>query len=317
MRNGSHINGRFLRPACRGAAISMKPLSEDLQTPKQSLAEFSDVTKRVLGYLPNVVSKKVETRDYIIISSVVAGTSKFARPINKELFVFNIDKFDEKYNQFLSVLEKINEKKPILDKEYNLIDAVVYTLQQSIGVGMDFLCNPNSARKHVGNRFEELIRLIVTQIGLKNDKIVFKIPYPSEAEEKLYSCETDIIVSPHGSIKSDTKSIDKDEIVVSLKTTSKDRMGKIFLDKLLMQRFAEHPVKVVGIFLNDVQRKDTEKISYTFVSGLFMVYTKFLTELEGVYFVDPPPITRKNPYNQHIAPFSKFLAKEIWKLLSP
>ena len=90
---------------------------------------------------------------------------------------------------------------------------------------------------------------------------LFKIPYPAEGEEKLYSCETDIIVSPHSFVKSDTKSIDRDEIVISLKTTSKDRMGKIFLDKLLMQKFAGHPVKVVGIFLNDVQRKDTEKIS--------------------------------------------------------
>jgi hypothetical protein len=295
----------------------MRPLSQDLQTAKQSLAEFSDVTKRVLGYLPNVVSEKVEARDYIIISSMVAGISKFARPINKALFIFDIENFDEKYNQFLSVLEKINGRKSITDKEGNLIDAVVYTIQQSIGVGMDFLCNPNSARKHVGNRFEELIRLVVTQLGVKNDKIVFKIPYPSEDEEKLYSCETDIIVSPHGSVNSNTKSIDKNEIIVSLKTTSKDRMGKIFLDKLLMQKFAGHSVKVVGIFLNDVQRKDAEKISYTFVSGLFMVYTKFLTKLEGVYFVDPPPITRKDPFNQHISPFSKFLAKDIWNLLAP
>jgi hypothetical protein len=295
----------------------MGSLPKDLQTSKQSLDEFSNTTKRVLSYLPNVVSKEVEARDYIIISSVVAGTSKFARPINKELFVFDIENFDEKYNKFLSVLEKIKSRNSITDEEYNLIDVVVYTIQQSIGVGMDFLCNPNSARKHVGNRFEELIRLIITQLGIKNDKVVFKIPYPSEDEEKLYSCETDIIVSPYGSIKSDTRSIDEYEIIVSLKTTSKDRMGKIFLDKLLMQKFAEHPVKVVGIFLNDVQRKDTEKISYTFVSGLFMVYTKFLTELEGVYFVDPPPITLKDPYNQHISPFSKFIAKDIWKLLSP
>jgi hypothetical protein len=295
----------------------MKPLQEDLQSAKQSLDEFSDVTKRVLGYLPNVVSKKVEIKNYTILSSVVAGTSKFARPINKELFVYDIEDFDAKYNEFLSVLEKIKQKKSISGEEYNLIDSIVYTIQQSIGAGMDFLCNQNSARKHVGNRFEELIRLIVTQLGLKNDKVVFKIPYPSEDEEKVYSCETDLIVSPHSSIKSDTKSIDKDEIVISLKTTSKDRMGKIFLDKLLMQKFAEHPVKVVGIFLNDVQRKGTEKTSYTFVSGLFMVYTKFLTELEGVYFVDPPSITKKAPYNQHISPFSKFLAEDIWKLLSP
>ena len=161
-------------------------------------------------------------------------------------------------------------------------------------------------------------------IGISNDKIVFKIPYPSEDGEKMYSCETDIIVSPYSSVKFDTKAIDKNEIVISLKTTSKDRMGKIFLDKLLMQKFAKHPVKVIGIFLNDVQRKETKKTAILLfmdylwiIYGLFMVYTQFLTKLEGVYFVDPPPITRKNPFNKHIAPFSKFIVVDIWKLLSP
>lgn len=295
----------------------MKPLAKDLQTPKKSLEEFSTVTKRVLGHLPDIVSERVTARDYIILSSVVAGTSKFARPINNNLFIFDSTVFDTEYKKFLSIIGKIKAKKAIPEKEYKTIDSVVYTIQQAMGVGMDFLCNPNSSRKHVGNRFEELIRLIVTELGIKNDNVVFKIPYPSEHGEKLYSCETDIILSPHDSVKSATKSIDKKEVVVSLKTTSKDRMGKIFLDKLLMQKFAGHSVKVIGIFLNDVQRKESKQISYTFVSGLFMVYTKFLTELEGVYFIDPPPITKKAPYNRHIFPFSKFVTEDIWKLLSP
>ncbi len=295
----------------------MKPLSKDLQTPKNSLDEFSDITKRVLGYLPDIVSEKVAARNYIILSSTVAGTLKYARPINNDLFIFNSKKFDDQYKEFLSIIDKIKNKKTATNAECNTIDSVVYTVQQSIGVGMDFLCNPNSSRKHVGNRFEELIRFVVTHLGVKNEKVVFKIPYPSENGEKLYSCETDIVLSPHNTVKSGTKSIDKKEIVVSLKTSSKDRMGKIFLDKLLMQKFAEHPVKVVGIFLNDVQRKETKQISYTFVSGLFMVYTKFLTQLEGVYFIDPPSITKGTPYNQHIFPFSKFITEDIWKLLSP
>jgi len=36
------------------------------------------------------------------------------------------------------------------------------------------------------------------------------------------------------------------------------RKVKFFPDKLLMEKFANHPVKVVGIFLNDVQRKGEE-----------------------------------------------------------
>jgi len=294
----------------------MKPLTEDLQTPKQNLDEFADVTKRVLDYLPNIVSERVETRDYTILSSVVAGTTKFARPVNNNLFISKFEEFEKNYKLFLTALRKIKNRKKINREDYSNIDSVVYTIQQSIGVGMDFLCNPNSARKHVGNRFEELIRNIVSQTGIINDKVVFKIPYPSKEGEKLYSCETDIILSPHEKVKSNIKTINEEEIVVSLKTTSKDRMGKIFLDKLLMQKFAEHPVKVVGIFLNDVQRKETEKISYTFVSGLFMVYTKFLIRLEGVYFVDPPPITKSVPYDELISSFSKFIADDVWKLLA-
>ena len=294
----------------------MKPLPEDLQTPKQNLEEFAEITKRVLGYLPNIVSEKVDAKNYTILSSDVAGTIKYARPVNNLLFIHKIEAFEEKYSLFLAILGKIKNREKIQNRDYFLIDTVVYTIQQSLGVGMDFLCNPNSARKHVGNRFEELVRHIISAIGVANERVIFKIPYPSKEGEKYYSCETDIILSPYEEVQSDAKTIHVNEIVVSLKTTSKDRMGKIFLDKLLMQKFAEHQVKVVGIFLNDVQRKGTAKTNYTFVSGLFMVYTKFLARLEGVYFVDPPPITKESPYNQHIAPFSKFIINDIWGLLS-
>jgi hypothetical protein len=92
-------------------------------------------------------------------------------------------------------------------------------------------------------------------------------------------------------------------------------MGKIFIDKLLMSRFVDHDVKVVGIFLNDVQRQKTDKISYTFVSGLYMVYTKFLTGVEGTYFIDLPPVAERKPYSDLIFPFSRFLIKDIWKFI--
>ena len=84
-----------------------------------------------------------------------------------------------------------------------------------------------------------------------------------------------------------------------------------------MQKFADHPVKVIGIFLNDVQRKGQKNTSYTFVSGLFMVYTQFLTKLEGVYYIDQPPKTKESPFNKHISSFSKFIVEDIWKILYP
>lgn len=93
-------------------------------------------------------------------------------------------------------------------------------------------------------------------------------------------------------------------------------MGKMFIDKMLLERFVNHDQKVIGIFLNDVQRKENNNISFTLVSGLFMVYSKFLTELEGVYYLDPPPNALKEPFNKYMKPFSELVTKDIWKLLS-
>jgi hypothetical protein len=141
---------------------------------------------------------------------------------------------------------------------------VLYTIQQSIGAGFDLLMDPNSDRKHVGNRFEELVKAVFTAIGVPNKKVVIEIPYATEDGDKNYTCENDLILSPYSTLPSDDareqvvlevdennvqspvqdeivltpdaemqaeKYINKQEIVVSVKTTSKDRMGKMFMDK--------------------------------------------------------------------------------------
>lgn len=202
------------------------------------------------------------------------------------------------------------------DSEKELIDSVLYTIQQSIGAGFDLLANPNSARKHVGNRFEELIKALFTEMGISNKKIILQIPYETDEGEKNYKAENDLILSPFKVVKSTSKNLDENEIVVSIKTTSKDRMGKMFIDKILLERFVKHDQKVIGIFLNDVQRKKSDNISFTLVSGLFMVYSNFLTELEGIYYLDPPPNVFKKPYSKHMSPFSQLVTKDIWELLS-
>ncbi len=94
-------------------------------------------------------------------------------------------------------------------------------------------------------------------------------------------------------------------------------MDKMFIDKILPERFVKHDQKVIGIFLNDVQRKESNKISCTLVSGLFMVYSNFLTELEGIYYLDPPPNVFKEPFNKYMKPFSELVTHDIWNLRSP
>lgn len=295
----------------------MISLNQDLQEKKNSLAEFENITVRVLEYLPNVLSEFKVKNGYKIHSSQIAGTTKYVRPINQRLFIYSPHDFKTKLNDFRIIIEKLKTRHDDwADWEKELIDSVLYTIQQSIGAGFDLLANPNSARKHVGNRFEELIKAIFTEIEISNKRTVLQIPYKTDEGEKTYKCENDLILSPYSKVKSTSKHLDEHEIVVSAKTTSKDRMGKMFIDKILLERFVNHNQKVIGIFLNDVQRKETNNISFTLVSGLFMVYSKFLTELEGIYYLDPPPNAYKEPFNKYMKPFSELVTKDIWNLLS-
>lgn len=296
----------------------MLSLIEDLQKPKCTIEEFTKVTLRVLEYLPIVLSNEQLKNGYMIHSSSIAGTLKYIRPINQRLFIYSPTDFKNKLKEFEKSFEKLKARNAQWDvSEKELLERVLYTIQQSIGVGFDLLANPNSARKLVGNRFEELIKAIFTEMGIANKKTVLQIPYQTDEGIKNYKCENDLILSPYKTAKSNGKYLDKNEIVVSAKTTSKDRMGKMFIDKILLERFVQHEQKVIGIFLNDVQRKESDNISFTVVSGLFMVYTAFLTKLDGIYYLDPPPNVFKEPFNKYMKPFSELITKDIWDLLTP
>ena len=298
----------------------MSSLSEDLQSPKNNIYEFRDLTLRVLNYLPDVLDEETEFNNYVICSSNIAGTRKSVRPFNKNLFIRNSNAFDEKYRDYEKIIERVIKKeRKFSPQEYLLIDSIVYTMQQAMGIGLDLMVQVNSARKHIGNRFEELIRALLTSVKITSQKITLNIPYKTEDGNKFYRCETDVVISPYKSVRSDSSTIDPNEIVISLKTTTKDRMPKIFIDKVLMEKFVGHKVKVVGISQNDIQRKEGNgeiKISYTFVSNLFMVYTKFLAQLEGYYYLDPPAKALTKPFNEHIFTFSKFLLADVWRLLN-
>ncbi|MEX0720490.1 MAG: hypothetical protein WD059_07465 [Balneolaceae bacterium] len=294
-------------------------LASDLRTPKNNLKEFHDTAFRALSYMPEVITNSNFRNNFVIHESTNAGSTKFLRPVNTALFIESPSLFKEKYATCISYFETIKEsrgERTFGSEALSDIDSVIYTIHQSIGCGMDLLINSNSARKHLGNRLEELMRCVFNAIGVTNKRIVLKIPYEHEGKTRTYKCENDLILSPYKKVKSSSTNIDEKEIVVSAKTSSKDRMGKIFIDKILLQEFVGHDLKVIGIFLNDVQRKKTDNISYTLVSGLFMVYTKFLTPLEGVYYLDSPPQAKKEPYDRYMHKFSDLVTKQVWEMLT-
>jgi hypothetical protein len=107
----------------------------------------------------------------------------------------------------------------------------------------------------------------------------------------------------------------------SVKTSSKDRIDKIFMDKFLYCKLTDTMLPHIAIFLNDVQRKKTRRenqygINATFLPGHFKGFTVKLNPLDGVYYCDIRPNMQTEPIlREHIQTIDYFFCTDLWTLI--
>jgi hypothetical protein len=111
------------------------------------------------------------------------------------------------------------------------------------------------------------------------------------------------------------------EVIASVKTTSKDRIDKVFLDKKMISTLIGRDIPVVGVFLHDVQRAKRSTsifgIASTFKRNHFLGYSVALGSLDGVYFVDPRPEMERAPsLSSRISGIEALLLRDLWTLTS-
>ncbi len=194
-----------------------------------------------------------------------------------------------------------------------IVNRSIYTIQQSIGAALDALPagKSNTARKINGDLFERLIQLVLVQVGIECTAGVVKVPVKVAGKEEFaMNYHHDLIIKSGALVK----------IIGSVKTSSKDRLDKIFIDKFLLAKLTGKDVPHIAIFLNDVQRKGKNPKEYgigaTFLPGHFKGYTIKLNPLDGVYYFDiRPNMLTENILKDHIRTFDHFLFKELWGLL--
>jgi hypothetical protein len=268
--------------------------------------------------------------NYIFYQYDQSFDHKITRPLNTDLFIeppLTFQSTFERFSDFLVDLqqhqefaaEKAEWKSFIEAKDVNKI---VYTLQQSIGCIGDSFQSANQSRKRVGQLFENLIRLIIQQIGLECQSRTVTIPIPGYPGYQM-QYELDVVFSRDKAIlTTKTQFVHPSEIVGSVKTTSKDRIDKIFLDKYLLTKFIGRDIPVVAIFLHDVQRAQRGNslfgINSTFKTNHFLGYTVALNKLDGVYYVDPrPEMTVNQKLREQVRDFQQFLIQDLWILSQP
>ena len=280
----------------------------------RTINEFSSFCAEFLDFifdkLQAVIVSQNET-NYRFYQYRDDGNYNVTRPINSNLMLSR-ENFTYAEKEFQYALKNIRDIQN--DAEHReLINKVVYTCQQSIGATLDALPagKSNTARKINGDLFELYIRLLLNAIGIDVRSGVVSVPIVVDNEELFkMSYQHDLIVEKNCRVRA----------IGSVKTSSKDRLDKIFIDKFLYNKLTNINTPHFAVFLNDVQRKGVEPnygVNTTFLTGHFKGYTVKLNPLDGVYYCDlrPNMITDKLLASQ-IHPLDVLLVEDIWKFIS-
>lgn len=282
-----------------------------------TVQNYIDFCLRYLEYIETGLQARIVSqneRHYEFFQYTQDGSYNITRPLNSRL-MYNAENFAEAAVQFSETLEQLRDGvRPSEDLRGNLC-RTIYTLQQSIGAALDALPagRSNQARKVNGDLFERLIRLLLISLNVECVEGTIKVPVKDGDGTELFksSYQHDLLLSKDDELK----------IIGSVKTSSKDRIDKVFMDKFLYSRLTDTALPHIAIFLNDVQRKKARReneygISATFLPGHFKAYTVKLNALDGVYYCDIRPNMVSDPLlSQHIKTIDQFFYSDLWELL--
>lgn len=242
------------------------------------------------------------------------GNFNITRPINTKL-MYGIESFDKYSKQFLQTIEQLRDKQRPHDAQRQAVICTIYTLQQAIGAALDALPSgrSNQARKVNGDLFERLIRLLIVSINIDCVSGTMQVPVKDSGGDILFkmSYQHDLLISQDGELK----------VIGSVKTSSKDRIDKIFMDKFLYNKLTDTALPHIAVFLNDVQRKENRQpnkygINATFLPGHFKAYTIKLNPLDGVYYCDiRPNMVEDTLLAKHIKTIDHLFYTDLWELL--
>lgn len=283
-----------------------------------NVKQYIDFCARYLEYIDTGLQARIVSQNeshYQFFQYRQEGSFNITRPINSRL-MYDAQDFTQAAQQFSTTLEQLRDgQRPADDLRENLI-RTVYTLQQSIGAALDALPagKSNQARKVNGDLFERLIRLLIVSLDVHCVSGTMQVPIKDTDGTELFksSYQHDLLCSKDGELK----------IIGSVKTSSKDRIDKVFMDKFLYNRLTDTALPHIAIFLNDVQRKKTKReneygVSATFLPGHFKAYTVKLNPLDGVYYCDiRPNIVEDARLSQHIRTIDYFFYADLWELLN-
>lgn len=282
----------------------------------RSVSDYIKFSKEYLEFIATglqaVIVSQNETQ-YRFYQYKEEGSFNISRPINSNL-MYEAEDISKIENEFPKVLASAKDLSADDAASRELITRGIYTIQQSIGAALDALPvgESNRARKINGDLFERFMQLLIRAVGVSCNTGMVKVPVYLGGEFQFHmGYQHDLLLYNGEELK----------IIGSVKTSSKDRIDKIFMDKFLYSKLTETALPHIAIFLNDVQRKKTRTensygVNSTFLTGHFKTFTIKLNPLDGGYYCDVRPnMLKDNLLKQHIRTIDHFFCTDVWTLL--
>ncbi len=281
-----------------------------------SLSDYIEFANRYLDFLTNGLQAVIISQNenhYRFYQYKEDGHFNITRPINSALML-DAQNSVTLTTDFLKVLEHVRDIPATDTQQRSTIIQAIYTMQQSISAALDALPGgtSNTARKINGDLFERLIQLLVRSVGVDCKTGTVQVPVEVAGEIQFFmNYQHDLLLLENDELKA----------IGSVKTSSKDRIDKVFLDKFLYSKLTSTTLPHIAIFLNDVQRKNTKQenqygVSTTFLPGHFKGFTVKLNPLDGVYYCDIRPNMRTEPIlKDHIRTIDDFFCIDLWRLV--
>ena len=281
-----------------------------------SLTEYIDFCERYLDFVAHGLKAVIVSQNenhYQFYQYRAEGFFNITRPLNSNL-MYTAEDSSKIANDFLETLENVRDIPEDDVERRSIIVKAIYSIQQCIGATLDALPSgqSNRARKVNGDLFEKFMQLLIRHVGVQCESGFTQVPVVVDGEEQFrMSYQHDLLIYDADGLRA----------IGSVKTSSKDRIDKIFLDKFLYSKLTDTLLPHIAIFLNDVQRKRTKKenqygINSTFLPGHFKGYTIKLNPLDGVYYCDLRPNMLTEPIlRDHIQTIDHFFCSGLWTLI--
>jgi hypothetical protein len=202
--------------------------------------------------------------------SVFDANQRLSRPYLPELYIDDPENFAALWDDFISSLDG---KQHVCELPAESINKLLYSSVTAFSICYD-LWNPG-ARKTPGTFYEVLMGSVFGLLLPTFVRTKF-IPIPNETE----SVSTDIVFASRSG---------GGGLVIPTKITTRDRVVQPFAHQRILDNvFGANRFKSILVCVSELQREGDDGANEICVPGTIRLFQKHLSQLSGIYYLDPP-----------------------------